>query len=546
MSAPTVTASSRRTDVAVPSVASRAVLRLAARRIGRGAFLVLTVAAGMSALVAATYRTVMADSDAAGSLGALAANPAIRTLFGKPFALDDPGGFTVWRTGTVVTVLLGAWSVLATTRITRGEEDAGRWDLLTAGRIPLPSVVARHLLVTGSAVVLVGAAVWAALVAAGTSVTGAAVHATGVAVLGLFFVGVAGLAAQILPARSRATGAAIAVLGLTLVARMIGDGVVVLAWLRWASPFGLLELSRPYAGNRWPPLILLAGAAAVAIAAAITAARRRDVRDGLVAPAAGRAPRMRLLGSVEAFAVRRMLRPLAGWSVGVGAYFLLIGLIAVTMTDFLTDNPVFADAAAQAGFAGLASVEGYAATLFAVLAVPVGGFAADRIGAFARAEADGRLTLLAARPVRRVRLLGAETAAAAAGVVVLVTVAGVATWLGVALTGGGLTLATAWAGTANTVPIVLLSLGAAVLAVGWMPRATAAVGALPAVGGFLLQATAASAGAPPWVIDISPFAHLAPVPLAAPNWTALGVMTVVAVVLAGVGAAGFHRRDLRA
>jgi polyether ionophore transport system permease protein len=39
-------------------------------------------------------------------------------------------------------------------------------------------------------------------------------------------------------------------LGLGLLARMVGDGVPVLAWLRWLSPFGLLELSRPCAGNR--------------------------------------------------------------------------------------------------------------------------------------------------------------------------------------------------------------------------------------------------------------------------------------------------------
>jgi ABC-2 type transport system permease protein len=393
--------------------------------------------------------------------------------------------------------------------------------------------------------VLTGTAVGAALVVTGTDATGAAVHATGVAVLGLFFVGAGGLAAQIFPARSAATGAAVALLGLTLLARSVGDGVAALAWLRWLSPFGLLELSRPYAGDRWLPLVLLAGGAALLFAAAMAAARSRDVRDGLVAPAAGRAPRLRLLGSVEGFAVRRMLRPLAGWSAGVGAYFLLIGLIAVTMTEFLTENPAFADAAAQAGFAGLASLEGYAATLFAVLAMPVGGFAADRIGAFARAEADRRLALLAAQPLTRARLLGADVAAATGGVVALTTVAGLAIWLGVAISGGGLSLPAALTGAWNTLPIALLSLGAAVLALGWLPRATAAVGALPAVGGFLLQATAESAGAPRWVIDLSPFAHLAPVPFAAPDWPATLVMTATAVVLAVAGTAGLVRRDLR-
>jgi len=183
--------------------------------------------------------------------------------------------------------------------------------------------------------------------------------------------------------------------------------------------------------------------------------------------------------------------------------------------------------------------------LFAVLAMPIGAFAADRIGAFARAEADRRLTLLASQPIIRARLLGAEVAAATGGVVMLATTAGLAIWLGVTSTGGALPLSAALTGAWNTLPIALLSLGAAVLALGWLPRATGAVGALPAVGGFLLLVTAETAGAPQWVIAISPFAHLAPVPFTAANWPATIVMTVAATALTVVGAAGYRRRDLR-
>ena len=525
--------------------AGAAVTRLATRLIRRSALIVLAVSAAMTAVVVATYEGLMTDPGTTAALGALAGNPAIRTLFGEPLALDDPGGFTVWRTGTVVAVLLGVWSILATTRVTRGEEDAGRWDLLLAGRLSLRSVVVRHLGVLAVAGLLVGAAVGAALAVSGTGIAGAVVHATGIAVLGLFFVGAGALSAQVFSARSAATGAAVAVLGLMLLARMVGDGVTALAWLRWVSPFGLLEISGPYARNRWLPLGVLAVAAAVLLIGTVAAATRRDVRGGIIAAAAGRPPRTRLLGSVEAFAVRRLLRPLSGWSASLGAYFLLIGLIAVTMTEFLAENPVFADAAGQAGFASLASVEGYAATLFALLAVPVGVFAADRMSAFAAAEADRRLTLLAAQPLHRFRLIGAEILAVGGGLAVLVTVAGLATWLGVAVTGGSLRPAAALAGTWNALPVALLCLGAGVLAVGWLPRAVGAVGALPAVGGFLLQTVAESARAPRWVIDMSPFAHLAPVPFSPPDVLATAIMTGIALALGAVGMIGYRRRDLR-
>ncbi|MEU7919324.1 ABC transporter permease [Micromonospora zamorensis] len=487
----------------------------------------------------------MADPAAAGSIAKLAANPAIRTLFGEPIALDQAGGFTVWRVGTFVAVLLAAWAILATTRITRGEEDTGRWDILLAGQLPLPTVVARHLAAVMILPAVSGGAVTTVLLLAGTDPVGAAVHGAGIGLLGFFFVAVAGLTAQVFPARSTATGTAVAVLGAGLLARMIGDGLTELGWLRWLSPFGLLARSEPYAQNRLLPLLILLAATVVVAYAAVAAAGHRDVRGGLVAATDGRRPRVALLSSVEAFAVRRMLRPLTGWALGIGAYYLLIGFTTMSVTDFLADNPALADEAARAGFTSLGAVEGFTATLFALLALPVGGFTAVRMSAFVTAETSHHLTLLSAQPVTRLRLLTAELAASTGGAVALVTVAGLAVWTGITATGGNLSLLAALAGAWNALSIVLLSLGAATLATGWAPRATAFAGSLPATGGFLLLVTADSIGATGWVRQLSPFAHLAPVPVTTADWTTTLIMTGVAVVLAMAGTMGFQRRDLQ-
>ena len=60
---------------------------------------------------------------------------------------SDPGGFTVWRTGTPLAVLVAVWSALTAVRITRGEEEAGRWNLLLAGRLRLSRLVGLQLVV---------------------------------------------------------------------------------------------------------------------------------------------------------------------------------------------------------------------------------------------------------------------------------------------------------------------------------------------------------------------------------------------------------------
>ena len=118
---------------------------MAAQQIRRGALIVVAVCAGMSALVAVQYQTTFQGSIDAAGLRALAENPAIRILFGRRWHSTTQWDFTVWRTGLPVLVLSSVWILLAATRITRGEEDAGRSDLLLAGRLRVVDVVQRAM-----------------------------------------------------------------------------------------------------------------------------------------------------------------------------------------------------------------------------------------------------------------------------------------------------------------------------------------------------------------------------------------------------------------
>ena len=41
--------------------------------------------------------------------------------------------------------------------------------------------------------------------------------------------------------------------------------------------------------------------------------------------------------------------PVAVWGIGIGLYFLVVGLLTSSVTRFLAENPVFAELAAQPG-----------------------------------------------------------------------------------------------------------------------------------------------------------------------------------------------------
>ncbi|WP_067658034.1 polyketide antibiotic transporter [Nocardia harenae] len=532
------------TATTLPAAPGRAVTRLTALTTRRGALVIACAATGLSALVAVQFQATFADQLGAESIRALAENPAVRVLFGPARALDDPGGFTVWRTGTPVLVLCGIWALLAATRLTRGEEETGRTELLLAGRLRPIDLLTRTMAVLAVLGVLIAASVGAGLLAAGTGAAGAVLHAG--CVLGAIatFAAVGLLAAQLAPTRAGASGLAAGVLAVSLLLRMVADGVPALASAAWLTPFGLAGRVAPFAENNPAPLLVLAALALAPAAAAVAVAARRDLGAAPIARTRSRAPRTRLLGSPGGFALRRALAPTFGWALGIGAYFLLVGAITTSILEFFDTNTRFADLAATAGFGGLSTATGFAAALLAILAVPAGLYAAGRIAAMAEHERARRFTSLHAGPSTRTRLACAEIAATVAGLITLLGVAAVGMWVGARLTGAPLTPTDTLAGAANIAPVALLALGGAVLALGWYPRAVTAIGAVPVAGGFLLDITARSVGAPAWVAQLSPFAHLAPVPDAPPNWTATLVCTGIAAALTVLGLRGYRHRDL--
>ena len=139
-----------------------------------------------------------------------------------------------------------------------------------------------------------------------------------------------------------------------------------------------------------------------------------------------RAPRTALLGSALGFAVRRSIRSTTGWAIGIAAYYLLLGALIASILEFFDSNRRFADLAASAGFGGLDSANGFAAALFALLAIPTGLYAATRLAGMVADERARRWTPVLAAPVSRIHLACTEIAVVTAGVVVLHVVAGLA------------------------------------------------------------------------------------------------------------------------
>jgi len=225
----TATQTSRST-MTEPGRAFTALAALDARLVVRGAIALVVIVAGLTAIVVLQYAVTFASPQNVRSLEVLVGNPAIRVLFGVPRALEQSGGFTVWRIGTFAAVAAAAWALSTATRLTRGQEDSGRAWLTLVGPLRLRSALLAHLSVVAAVSIALGLATGLAMAATGAGGRGAVVYATGIALIGLLFAGVGASGGQLFGERRTATGSSVGLLVVGLLVRMVADGTESLGW----------------------------------------------------------------------------------------------------------------------------------------------------------------------------------------------------------------------------------------------------------------------------------------------------------------------------
>jgi ABC-2 type transport system permease protein len=96
----------------------------------------------------------------------------------------------------------------------------------------------------------------------------------------------------------------------------------------------------------------------------------------------------------------------------------------------------------------------------------------------------------------------------------------------------------------NCLPVALLFLGIGALAYALAPRASTGISYGLVAIAFLWQLFGALLGAPRWLVDLSPFEHVGPVPAQAFRLGPAAAMVAIGAAAAAVALAAFRRRDL--
>jgi ABC-2 type transport system permease protein len=522
----------------------RSVARLTARLIRWRTLAICLGLGGYMLVEGVAYDTAYPDPAARAALKVWGQEPSFRIIAGPPTAVDTVGGFAVWDAGLYLVLIIGAWTLTTTTRVLRGDEAAGRTELLLAGPIRAQRLLYSQLLVLLGACLAIGTSIALGLVAAGAEGTGSVLFGAAMAGYAAALVGIATLASQVFPTRGAALGSSGIVLLLALVLRMVANSADSRAWLGWLSPVGWSDQLRAFGDNRWPVLLVPAGITAALLVVSAWVRRRRDSGASLLGERREHRSRALGLGGPTAFAWRMAQPVLIAWAAGIAVAGAVASALVPAAEDLLRSDAGMMDMLSAMGIDIDNLIPAFIGMWGTMLGVAIAVYTAFRMGA-ARAEEDStRAEFLLTRPVRRSRWLGGHVVCVIGSVLVLSGIAALSIWLAAVAAGADVGPGDAFLSVFNATPVVAVFAGVAVLVFGLAPRLTVAVAATVAVVAYVVELVGPLLNWPDWVVSVSPYHHVAAVPVEPFAWAPALVMLAVAGVLALAGIVAFERRDL--
>jgi ABC-2 type transport system permease protein len=494
----------------------------------------------------ATYKTAAQRAHLAALFGH---NGGTSALVGPGYQLQTVGGFTVWKSLVTLTIVGAVWAMLLATRLMRGEEESGRWELMLSGQTTPAGATRQAIMGLGGALAIL--TVLAAAIIAGVGllsrvkfgVGSSLFFALALASAPAMWLAAGALASQLASSRRRAAAYCAALLGASYAVRMVADSGTGLGWLRWVSPLGWVEDLRPLTSpDPWPLLPIFATVAALCLLA-VRLSASRDVGSGTLPDRLSVTAHTRLLFGPLGLALRLTRPTFVGWGIALALWSFMLGITAKSGGKALSGSPAVDHVTARLGITG-GSADAYLGIILLVAAVLLTLIVAGQISGVRAEESEGRLEHILARPTSRLAWLTGRIAITAAVLVLAGAEAGVFCWLGALTQNAGVGFSTMIEAGINTVAPALLVLGIGAFCFGACPRQAASAVYGVILWSLVLELVGAAVTADHWFLDTSVFHHMAPAPAMGANWGTNGVLVAAGAVVAVAGGLAFRRRDL--
>ncbi len=484
--------------------------------------------------------------------------PAMAGVYGNPFpaAIETLGGSIGWKTGPSLGLMASLWSILALSGTLAGEARRGSLEFVAVApmgmrRIALEKLAA-HL--TGMAIVLVVVAISAVVAGSFGALPGDEISPLAgigfAAWIGVVALAAGSIAFALSPLVGRGASAAIA--GAVMLVGYFANGyqaaVPAFAPLANVTWFGWTTHHQPLAGQYdWPSLVPGALLAIVLFVVGVVAFSRRDMGVTVHVPWPSMPAGALGLGGPVGRSFGERLPGAMWWGIGIGILGFLFGAAALSFSDALDKLSPETFSMFKQIFPTIDLQDGSGAFLqlaFVTFGLILAGFAAATlVGGWASDENSGRLEMLLAGPMSRLRWGLAGGLGVFASIVLMTAMVMVGILLGSLVAGGDVLTPVAGTIVIGLYALALAGIGLAVgglLGTGFAGEAVAAV----VIVTFLLDLLVPALELPDWIRQLALTSHLGQPMVGIWDWPGMIGCVVIAGAGLVIGAWGMGRRDV--
>ncbi len=509
----------------------------------------------------AQARALIADQIEHGGLS------IVGVFYGEPHRIDTIGGLIAWRGMGLYAVLLGFYVILTAAGISRGAEERGDLELVLATTQARGRLFAEQILGLMGILAVAGTFIWLGLCLTGPTwhkgildPARAALAIVNLLTAVALFGALALLAAQFV----RTSRAAALASGTAMIAAHLWNNlafvVPAIERARAISPLYLYSRSTPLSNGHFDVAawsLLLGITVGVTVGAGALFVRRdihdavplhiavRRLRTRVLVPFAGQRPGARLLGGVVSRGLRSVMVMAAAWGAGLGAYVALFAALDRSAVNAFRNQEEAQRLLQRLGRASLASDTGFIAlALFSFLPTLLAIYGVTLASSWASEESDGRLELELTCPIGRRRYFLRRLLAGTVAVLIVVSMLGASFFVAAAAARLDLPWGRVAAAVALLIPltVAIMTLGYAVST--WRPNAVGAVAGALVGASFFLYVLAPLFKAPDFVRDLSFFQLYGQPVIDGVDWLRVGLLCLLALLLAVGGMIAFERKDI--
>jgi ABC-2 type transport system permease protein len=512
----------------------------------------------------------------------LTSGSAVMNLITGPFQMIGGhiglGGLTLVKAELFVAVLMAFFATLLIVRHTRANEEIGAAEMLESTQISRNSLLIAAIIVAVGSIVLmtvlmaIGIGASVAGIAGGWGAgapevwTGAWLFSLEMGAVGLAFVGIAAVVAQLTETSSSANGILGGIIGVAYLLRGIGDVVATSAatgepntnFWTWISPFGWGQATHSLTFANWWPLAVFAIFFVFATVLAFVLLHARDLGSGILPARKGRARAGFFAKNSFTLSLKLHKNIFIGWLLG---NLVLVGVIGGASNEI---NKVYSSSAQMkqyimslGGNANQLLVRTMLIGMLTYTAVMVVAFVIQALGKLRAEEASGHLENLLATRVSRIGWISRHALITLLLAVVMITLSGAVAALSANASGVSplLNVGDFAFGLLAYLPVVIAVIGIYVFLFGVAPRLagalTWALFTIMLVAQMFLALFVALLNLPKDFanyLPLAPFTHIASsfggAAASGSDWAIFVGTIVVSALLFAVGLMAWRKRNL--